>query len=261
MKLKNKKIYSFFRIIVYLLIIHPHELLKEKLRVKNILKDTKYLKTFKNVHNGQRCFIIATGPSLTEEDYIMLKDEYTIGVNGLCLWFGNNIPETNYFVVSDDDVYKRIEETLSNLKTSKIFVSERIKKKYSISEKFYIIPVNIWNRFISKIKYKKLSNDISICSYDEETVVFHAIQLAIYLGFSKIYLVGTDCNYKGNKKYAVDHGKSVNPDIGDNMIMSYKVVKKYERKYNFKVFNATRGGKLEVFPRVNLDKIVKENSL
>lgn len=31
------------------------------------------------------------------------------------------------------------------------------------------------------------------------------------------------------------------------MIRSYEDVKKYESKYNFKVYNATRGGMLEVF--------------
>ena len=44
------------------------------------------------------------------------------------------------------------------------------------------------------------------------------------------------------------------------MIRSYEVVKQYESKYNFRVYNATRGGMLEVFDRVDLDKILGEKS-
>lgn len=39
------------------------------------------LKKFKNIHKGQRCFIIGTGPSLTVEDLELLKDEICFGSN------------------------------------------------------------------------------------------------------------------------------------------------------------------------------------
>ena len=39
----------------------------------------KNLKQLKNIHVGERCFIIGNGPSLKKTDLSKLKDEYTIG--------------------------------------------------------------------------------------------------------------------------------------------------------------------------------------
>ena len=51
------------------------------------LNEFQWLKEYKNKYKGERCFIICNGPSLTQEDYIKLKDEYTIGMNMIFNWF------------------------------------------------------------------------------------------------------------------------------------------------------------------------------
>lgn len=256
--IKESAFYRYLRKIVYLLTIHPKEVKLENARKDSI--DIRYenLKKFKNIYLGKRCFIVATGPSLVEEDYLKLKNEVTIGVNGLCLWFKEKKMETTYFVVSDDDVFKRIKTALCEVQKTEVFISERVSMTQEVPEQFYQFPVDIWNRFVLNEQEKRLSNDISICSYDEETVVFHAIQLAIYMGFKEIYLLGTDCNYNQSKKYAIDHGKKADRYLGSKMISAYQVAKRYETNYDFKILNATRGGMLEVFPRVNLDDVLNK---
>lgn len=248
--------YGVCRKVFYLIFLCPFELLREALRRNEICKKYTGIKKYHNIHQGKRCFIVATGPSLTQEDYILLKDEITIGVNGLCLWFDELKLETNYFVVSDDDVYGRVGKTLEETKKTKVFISERVCKTQEVNTRFLVFPVNIWNRFMTNITRKKFSKDFAVCSYDEETVVFHAIQLAVYMGITEIYLIGTDCNYKQTKIYAVDHGKKVDQDVGNKMLLTYEIVRNYEEKCGFKVFNATRGGMLEVFPRVCLEEII-----
>ena len=39
----------------------------------------------KNTHVGERCFVVATGPSLTFEDLNALKDEFCFGMNSCVL--------------------------------------------------------------------------------------------------------------------------------------------------------------------------------
>lgn len=254
---KESVLYKHLRRIFYLTVIHPKEKKKEELRRKG--KDIQYreLSKYRDIHKGERCFIVATGPSLTGEDYLKLQNEITIGVNGLCLWFKEKKMETDYFVVSDDDVFNRVRETLCSAQKTEVFISERISSAQNIPDYFHQFPVDIWNRFAIDDLQKKMSNDISICSYDEETVVFHAIQLAIYMGIEEIYLLGTDCNYNQTKTYAVDHGKKAEKTLGFKMLHAYQVAKRYEDKFGFKIYNATRGGMLEIFPRVNLDKLLK----
>ena len=102
--------------------------------------------------------------------------------------------------------------------------------------------------------------NIEIAVGNGSTVVLDAIQIAAYMGFKEIYLIGTDCNYrlKSDKMYSVDHGirSSVQYSAGKRMINDYKAIKRYTDAWGIKVFNATRGGMLNVFPRVNLDEII-----
>ena len=77
------------------------------------------------------------------------------------------------------------------------------------------------------------------------------------MGFKEIYLLGVDCNYKGKlhfynsdklEKKMINHNE-------DGMIKCYRSAKKYADEHGIKIFNATRGGALEVFPRVDFDSL------
>src|SRR5699024_2762355 len=106
---------------------------------------------------------------------------------------------------------------------------------------------------------------------DGRSVTHTALQLAIYMGFKIIYLVGADCNYsKDNKsissesypdKRMYDPKKvGIPPDI-EYTFSAYKVARKYAEKHGVKIYNATRGGMLEVFERVNLDSLFEEGRI
>ena len=78
------------------------------------------------------------------------------------------------------------------------------------------------------------------------------------MGFKEIYLLGVDCNYlKGsNQNYFFKDKVIDNKDHNVySMILDYQAVQKYAEKNNIKIFNATRGGALEVFPRVDFDSL------
>ncbi|MES9684331.1 hypothetical protein ABWK22_15810, partial [Gottfriedia acidiceleris] len=46
----------------------------------------------------------------------------------------------------------------------------------------------------------------------------------------------------------------------EKMISAYKIAKKYADCHNIKIFNATKGGMLEVFERVDLDVVLQKNN-
>ena len=119
-----------------------------------------------------------------------------------------------------------------------------------------------------------LSLDSAHCIRCRGTVTSTCIQLAIYMGFSEIYLLGIDHNYsksidldgnvvedKSVKDYFVD---DYDADIADKVVHDMRAptkafcdIEQLSRKIGtFKVFNATRGGKLEVFERVDFDKVI-----
>ena len=87
------------------------------------------------------------------------------------------------------------------------------------------------------------------------------IQLAAYMGFNEIYLLGVDCNYKQERKRFIDNGHFVEVpgELEMRMTAGFKAAKQYIDKHNgLKIYNCTRGGMLEVFKRKNLEDVLKE---
>lgn len=250
--------YLKVRCFIFLVVFYPNLKAREIFRKYGFGKTAYYVMKFKNIHIGKRCFIIGTGPSLTEDDINKLKNEYTFGVNALCLLFKKLKWQTNYFVISDKKAYKNLCNKLPNEDTKNIFITSL--KKGEVKDAHTHIPINPVNNFLTNNKHKKFSNNIHVCCYDANTVVYNTLQIAVYMGFKEIYLVGVDCNYSDDsqKRYSIDHQIN-NPyykSAGKNMVEDFLVAKKYADKFGIKIYNATRGGMLEVFERVDLDEIL-----
>ena len=79
------------------------------------------------------------------------------------------------------------------------------------------------------------------------------------MGFSDIYLIGVDFTggATGNKtKYCNFDGKPNGGHLYNQIIyQGYLAAQRESEKGEFRVYNATRGGELEVFERVDFDDI------
>lgn len=120
------------------------------------------------------------------------------------------------------------------------------------------------------------STDISKQINCRGTVTFTCMQIAAYMGFSEIYLIGVDHNYQNiindSGEVVVDNSvkdyfcKGYDEDIKDEVVhnmgnntLAYIDAKKYcDESKKTKIYNATRGGKLEVFERVDLDILLSK---
>ena len=230
---------------------------------------TSHLERFKNIHRGEKCFVVGTGPSLKVEDIELLKGQVCFGVNTLFKIFNNTSWRPDYYCVIDPRTYSNIRKQLCENNVCNVFIAQN-RMKEGFDEK-NSIPFNLECSSFYKIGLKnhlktmKFSGDIVRQVYDGASVVFAALQIAVYMGFSSIYLLGTDCNYDTNVLHASELGYSKDynynwtKQTGLTMIEGFKVASEYAKKHGIKVYNATRGGMLEVFPRVNLEDIVGEN--
>ena len=113
-------------------------------------------------------------------------------------------------------------------------------------------------------KTKIFSSDISKGAYGGDTVIIDiCIQLAFYMGFKSVYLIGCDCDYSGSHRF--DLKKSENkttPAIeGDfsRIFNSYEVCNDFFESQNKKIINCTVGGKLEIFNRITLEQLMKKD--
>ena len=110
------------------------------------------------------------------------------------------------------------------------------------------------------------SKDISKVVYSGQTVTYSMIQFAAYMGFKEIYLIGVDCNYSSNNSVITQDSyfdprlfnsqrSYAAPEVDTNLL-AYARAKEVCDREGIKIYNATRGGKLEIFERADLDKVL-----
>lgn len=226
--------------------------------------DKRYikLKDYHNIHNGERCFIIATGPSLTMEDIEMLRDEYTFSMNSICKLYDETDWRPTYFAIQDGCVFASLEDIIRKHKEVPVFIGDNIEWKHKREDDWINFPLDtMYHAYDIQIEkyHAKFSDNAYNIVYDGYSIAYSCIELAVYMGFKEIYLLGTDCTYTGPKEHFIDNGvedrsrKFATPKL----VTAYTVAKEYADKHNIKIYNATRGGVLEVFPRVKLEDVLK----
>lgn len=240
------------------------------LRYTRSLPDREYWKSLKNKHKGKTGFVIGNGPSLKIEDLTKIKEGNFVSIasNKIYLAFEKTDWRPDYFTVADTLVWNKIKKEIhTDIKIVHI-PSYLNKKSCNVDSKYWRALRNDY-----EINLKNISNDISIGAYCGSTITYQNIQIAIYLGLNPIYLIGCDHYYAGEKNIVADKtikqsehkthfiegyrhtGELVLPAPIEKMTASYKIAKLFADKNNIKLFNATRGGYLEVFERIDLDEV------
>jgi hypothetical protein len=116
----------------------------------------------------------------------------------------------------------------------------------------------------------QFSDEVPRLLYNSSTGMYTAAQFAAYMGFKEIYLIGVDHHFHISKnsrgeivvdnsvkdyftdKYNEDKDKLYIPNT-EKSTLTYVAMKEQCEKREIRVYNATRGGKLEVFERVDFD--------
>ncbi|GEM_PF-545250 len=232
--------------------------------LQSLARGNAFIKNLKNRYKGQRCFIIGNGPSLNEQNLTLLKDEFTIGSNYIYMnyekmgFYPTIFTITNYLVAE-----QRIDEINALPESIKIF-------PYFLN---YIINEDERTFFLNSAALKEFSTDLTQNISWQSTVTFFNMQLAYYLGFDEVYLIGVDNSYvqpEGGKEGAMIEQKEDDPNHfcgsyfkgltwqkadTDAMEYVYYLTKEVFDNASQKIFNATHGGRLEVFPRVAFESL------
>jgi len=234
---------------------------------EDVLHNTN-LSRYKDVCKGQRVFIIATGPSLQIEDLNTLyqNNAYCIAVNKIYKSYTKTKWRANITIMVDEYI---IEECIDEVKDleGELFVGDT----YHFSRNAYVDGVQYLHFKTEKFypNYPQFSSDIVKGIYEGYTVVYAALQLAMYMGFSEIYLVGVNHSYSGvvtdkgnhfienyySEKMHDKYQEPMRQPHYEEMNLAYEKAKIYAEKHGVKIYNATRGGKLEIFERVCFDKL------
>lgn len=222
------------------------------------------LKQFKNIHEGERCFIVATGPSLKMEDLDILHQygEKTISMNRGYLAFEKTDWRPEYYMVSDWRSIKENGEEIKRLPIKNKFIADTYMEFWrgDVPEGIYRFHAHHVDISGEKVPF---SYELVYGVYNKGTVTYNCIQLAVYLGFTEIYLLGVDFDFHGDynskSNHFIDTYYNENSETSyfwdKESLASYEAAKEYADAHGIHIYNATRGGKLEVFERVDFDTL------
>ena len=241
-------------------------------------KKAKQLREFHNKYSKKRCFIIGNGGSLTTKDLENLEGEYTFGTNRLYKLYDKTSWRPTFYCF-----YDRLRAQLIANDFEKI--ADGCEYVFTSGDLVELFDEGILEhskiRFLKIVKEKyypnlpRFSNLADVCIYDGQTVLYVATQLAVYMGFEEIYYLGADNQY--SVELNLDGSIKKNPDVKDYpkemgnidlatsvipqmelTTMSFEATKQYAQESQLKVYNVTRGGKLDVFERKTLEEVLRE---
>ena len=183
----SKIINSFYRKPKYSLVNLWCEIkaLKRKYGIKD--KTFEELRKYHNKHLGERCFIVATGPSLTFDDLELIKDEYSFSMNSICKVYEKTDFRPTYYGIQDEAVFEKQLEYINKYYSNKpIFYAKGLEKKNTVNEKWIPMPVNgsyhKYDLVITKKYFAKFSDNAYHVIYDGYSITYTLIQLAVYMG-------------------------------------------------------------------------------
>ena len=251
-----KKVLSVFSLVLYN-ISRNNRCNKEKLH------------NLKDKYKGERIFIVCNGPSLKAEDLdkISYLGAYSFACNRIDKIFPYTIWRPYFYTILDDTFQYTLLENMNNIPAKyKFFAVESYCVTKRVANSIYVKA----DRNPIYLKSPKFSTDIEEKLITLGTVTFSMIQIAKYMGFSEIYIIGCDNSYgKEIKKDGtiVDNGtQSYFMGVSDKankkaiaatwqMNIAYDFAEQYSRNNGFRIYNATRGGHLESFERVDFDSL------
>ena len=259
-------------------------------------------KKIKELHNSKSgsCVIIGNGPSVSEKDLDILcsRGIDAFGSNRISNIYSRTKWRPTYLSVMDTSFLTNVGAKISpkeyilqsdDDKLVYIFLNKTLKKYKLENKKIIYFNVPLSPTYSKRMNH--FSRELDLYVADLGDVTKFNIQLAVYMGYSTIYLYGMDFGYK---KYFDQTGKFVIENevishfsgmqdfqndqsqykkkytkysaikeggFSDNRknINGYIECKQYANSNNIKIINITRGGRLEVFERQNFDDVFSKD--
>jgi hypothetical protein len=242
-------------------------------------------RVFREKHRGQRCFILANGPSLATQDITPLEGEVTFVTNNFYKHEVLDRWQPTYYALADPHYFDGSEKMAVMLRGiaarahgSSFFVRLKGAKEVLATQPLLPPERAYYLALAGNIAEAELS-DVDLADYlpGPRNVGVLCLMLAIYMGCSPIYLLGFDHDWLANRGRsghfygapAPQGNKEAQPPTGYDawsyrMIMEYQLElwKGYEKlsqlaiQKGIRILNATNGGFLDVYERVDYAQVV-----
>lgn len=230
------------------------------------LQHANRLEAFRNLHAGEDCFILGNGPSLNRTNLEVLNAYHTFALNKIYLLFDRSQYRPSYHVAINKLV---IEQSVKELEAFDFpsFVSYAGGSDLvTASDRIFFLHTGYTYSF---------SRDATDTIIEGSTVTYAALQLAYFMGFSRVFLVGVDHSFsaQGNPHEKQKMGESdpnhFDPRYFANQDWQLPDLEGSEASYLLaktafetstpprQIFDATIGGKLRVYPKLDYESALR----
>lgn len=217
---------------------------------------------YHNRHYGERCVLVCNGPSLNRMDLRFLRRETVIGLNKIYLGFHRFLFYPRYYVAVNEKVVEQSVAEINRLNCVK-FISDRFTQGVRRDALTNIIRTKAFSN--------EFSEDITQGVQEGYTVTYAALQIAFYLGFHEVVIIGMDhrFDYSGSPNqektlegddpnhFSPNYFKGQkwdNPDLV-NSEKYYRIADQVYRRNGRKIVDATMNGACTVFEKIDCRKI------
>jgi hypothetical protein len=239
---------------------------------------------FRERHRGERCFILCNGPSVNEQNLRMLRGETVFSVSN-----GYHhpdyrefqpryhvVPQITYGKVTRTDVIAWFREMDAGIGSATLFLASSEQSLVRESALFAgrdVRYVYLRDAFADHPGDEVI--DIAAPTARVQSVAILALMIALYMGFKEIYLLGTEHDHFRTGRYEyfytptamlgkdkdVERDGRVTTPLHDDfrglaeLWSQYRRLREIAERRGATIYNATRGGALDEFPRVELESL------
>jgi hypothetical protein len=223
------------------------------------------LRSMRDLHRGERGFIIGNGPSLKKMNLRHLADEHTFSLNRGYLYYDRIGQPCKYHVAVNKYVLMQWSEDVAALPNIKFLA-------WGARRWFPDHPNIIYPAGPVRSEPPRFSTDPTRDLWAGATVTYVAMQLAYYFGFKQVILIGVDHRFKAQgpaHKLVTSTGEDVDhfdpdyfgegtqwqlPDL-ETSELAYTLARHYYHHDGRQILDATLDGALGVFPKVSYDSL------
>jgi hypothetical protein len=239
-------------------------------------------KELKEKYKGERIFLIGNGPSLNKTPLYLLKDEYTLAFNRFNIyterlnWYPSMYMVVDGLVAEDmSDEINEMTKKVDNAFFLRYALSTGLDFKKFINDGdnvYWMLPKGLKSKFNFQLPFVNPGGSVAVAG----------LQVLQYLGFSEIYLLGIDMNYQTHNNVDIIKGNDIiskedddpnhfdpryfgknrkyhqpNTKVVNSIMTSFESISYEFKNTETKVYNATKGGRLESFERADLKAVLK----
>lgn len=232
--------------------------MRKSLAMSDVFTDE--LASFRNKHAGRRCFVVGCAPSLAKLDLTRLNGDLVFIVNRGYLLAQYGLPQSAYHIFSDHLTYEAYWQEIRCKSVGIRFYRANVfnlpeyqtsaEREPAISVPFHMLPTMDEGHF---------AKDVTQGLYRGFTVVLDAVQVAFFMGFDEVYIIGCDLDYQGAQTHIYGSGAYEQRrrfDMPtDKVLRAMSVASEVFQTSGRLLANAGIGDRLDTIPRVQFESL------